>query len=601
MKSHASKHIIILLVFTCLAFGLYWQTLHAPFIFDDHYYIKENTYIHLHTLSLDQIGRVLEGPSSNRAISMLSFAINHYFSGLDPFGFHVTNILIHIINAFLLFLFIKQFLHIANKHWPKTIDKHHILLIPTCASLLWLCHPLHTQSVSYLSQRMNSLGALFFISSLLCYSTGRLRYNQSNLLTRKCILLYILSFTFALCGFFSKQNTATLPFFIILHEWMFFQKADFTWLKKKSIWLALAIIPAICLLAFVDLSDLAYFKDPPLNKWLTELRVNAHYISLIFFPHPSQRVFDYDLQLSESLFKPITTLLSLIGFIGIIGLISYALKRNKLIAYCLIWYCANLVIESLYVRFELICEYRTYLPSMLLPVIIFQFIKNKKTIILTTGILALIFSTWTYQRNHIWSDDLLFWQDNVQKSPNKSRPLNNLGLTYAQREKHDIAIPLFRKAINLDPQHGSAYYNLGNSFLKTNDIDRAIRSYKIAIKLKPSNFEAHSNLANAYNVKHNFKEALKHYQIVLKNQPYHKFCHNNISSIYRRLNKQSLAKEHISIALELDPLFVNANINMGMLLLSQGQKTKSITHFQKALDVEPKNLFAKQKLEAASK
>jgi hypothetical protein len=234
-------------------------------------------------------------------------------------------------------------------------------LIAFLAAVIWLVHPVQTQSVTYIIQRMNSMASMLFILAFWFYVRGRLA--QGN---RKTWLWYMGSTLIWLVSLGSKQITLTLPVLVFLYEWYFFQDLSKDWLKRSLKWvLGIAVLFVIIALIYTDFNPLEKFSrlnDFSKNEFtitqraLTQLRVIIYYISLLFYPEPSRLNLDYDFPLSYSLFNPFTTLLSLIIIIGLIILGLYLAKKQRLISFCIFWFLGNLVIESSIIPLAIIFE-----------------------------------------------------------------------------------------------------------------------------------------------------------------------------------------------------------------------------------------------------
>jgi hypothetical protein len=157
--------VFILLFFAGLVLWMYSDSLESPFVFDDVKKIEENTHIRVNNFSLKEIVYAGLKSSKTRFLAFISFALNYYFHQYDLFGYHIVNIFIHILTGFFLYLFLTATLKISSL--PSHYD--HPDLIAFLAALIWLIHPIQTQSVSYIVQRMNSMASMFFILSFWCY------------------------------------------------------------------------------------------------------------------------------------------------------------------------------------------------------------------------------------------------------------------------------------------------------------------------------------------------------------------------------------------------------------------------------------------------
>ena len=234
-----------------LVFLVYSSNLEGPFVFDDGRNIKDNPAIRLTRLSWPGlIDAATESPLHNRPLAYISFALNYYFHDYRTVGFRLTNILIHVLAGVFLYLFIKITLELpalqsrfGNSRW-----------LPFIVVLIWLVHPLHTQSVAYIVQRMNSMASMFYILSMLCYVRARLTQGPTVkwLWAAACLMSGILALA-------TKETTATLPCFLLIYEWFFFQDLSREWLKRHLPFLAGVLILFI-VLAFI------YMGGHPLVK-----------------------------------------------------------------------------------------------------------------------------------------------------------------------------------------------------------------------------------------------------------------------------------------------------------------------------------------------
>ena len=466
--TYSSKHVGDILKWLFLAlivFLIYSNTFGSPFVFDDVQFIPDNRNIRITNLTFKDLTKAaFDGPSSYRPVAKISFALNYYFHRYNVFGFHLVNILIHITTGILLYLFVQMTLGLLSRRSGYTFYNW----IPFFTAMIWLVHPIQTQSVTYVIQRMNSMAALFYILSLLLYGKARLTDNpkKKGVLFAACIISGLLSFG-------SKEIAATLPFFLFLYEWYFFKDLNRDWLKRHLLPIG-GILLILLFVSFLYLGGnpfekiLADYKTYPFTlteRVLTEFRVVIYYISLLILPHPSRLNVDYDFSISHSLMDPPSTLLCLLLIAGLIGLALYRPKKGLLLSFAILWFLGNLVIESSVIALDIIFEHRTYLPSMfvclLAVTLMFRYIKPKG---LSIGILCavtIIFSLWAYERNEVWRDDMTLWADCSKKSPNKARPHTNFGVALWQRGKTEEAMDHYSKALRINPNYIDAHNNLG--------------------------------------------------------------------------------------------------------------------------------------------
>jgi len=654
MNISITKQISTLVLFIIIIFGIYSNTLDVPFHLDDRPMILENPQVRISTLS--EIGKVGFESAMTRPVAFISFALNYYVHQYDLKGYHVVNITIHILTGIFLYLFMITTIAISTPQsaGPQKPGSFNPSPIAFGATLIWLVHPVQTQSVTYIVQRMTSMASMFYLLSFLLYAKGRIlqrahpdqtiqaetdsssKYkNITNNFRRSLSSLYFSCAVMAwLLALGSKQTSATLPFFIFLYEWYFFQNLSKDWLKKHLKYVLVVFILfsfiALIYLGFNPLEriksigDYAHKEFTFTERLFSQFRVVIYYLSLIFYPHPSRLNLDYDFPLSHSLIDPSTTLLSLFIITVLVAFAFYTAKKERLISFCILWYLGNLVIESSVIPLAIIFEHRTYMPSMfvclLLVLLGARHIKQKWLLLALFGVIVMTFSVWTYERNQVWSDRITLWKDCVKKSPNKVRPHFNLGVAFEDKGFFKNAIHYYSDTLKINPTHYKAHYNLGNILLKENRKAEAINHFSKALKIKPDYSKAHINIANALAEEGKFKESVPHFLEVLSLKPNNSKAHYNLGLVLAKTGRLSDAINHFSKAVQLDPENLNMrnslrkaiharekikaeireaeremNINedpnlynrLGNLYKSLGESMTAIKHYKKALSIQP--------------
>lgn len=553
------RNFLVFCLLAAILVPVYAGTLNSPFIFDDFHNITENRNITISTISRENLtNAATENPIQYRLLPYLTFTLNYYFGGQDVLGYHVVNLLIHILVAFTFYL-----LALTTLSLPRFADRYrHPREIALAAALLWALHPLQTNAVTYIVQRMTSMAALFYLASLLFYVRSRLVQKSRG----KRIIWLAASLVAGLMALASKENSAMLPLMVVAYDLFFIdrpgQKIN---VRKKVFWLA-ATLSLVILIGWIyvggDLLSniIAGYnsRDFTLSERLfTESRILFFYLSLLVLPLPSRLNFLHDFPISHSFYSPPQTLAAIFGLICLIFLIFFLFQRYRLVAFAIFWFLGNLVIESSIIPLMLIFEHRVYLPSMFLflagVALLYRFvpvhIKWKRTVlVLFAGILCL----FTWQRNMVWKDNITFWSDVVAKSPGLSGGYINLSNAIEDEGKHKEAEQLLRKAIELDPENGAAYLNLGCVLEKRNRLQEALANLEIARSKKKV------DLAK---------------------------LHTNLGLVYRRMKNFAQAKEESVTALHYDPYSTNALLTLGIVYSETGRLNKALEQFQKAEDM----------------
>ena len=494
-KKYAFTFISLLIILITV----YSNSFYGEWHFDDSVNIVDNPFIQIKSFSWPEIKHCVFGIFQDRLLrplSYFSFALNYKFGGMDVFGFHVVNFIIHYLAAVFLFLFIYNTLKL-----PLLREKYSLIAYPVAllSTFFWALNPVHVTSITYVVQRMASMAALFYIMSMYFYLKGRTAHNLTS-----TISFFILSLIAGFAAVLTKENAVMLPVSILLFLIQGVTKEN---IKKfsKILFLPLLLILIIGLIytgGFSDAFGGYELRDFTMTqRLLTEPRVILFYLSLLFYPISSRLTFLYDMEVSRSLLQPWTTVPSILLILFIIGFAFYIARKRPLISFCIIFYFLNHLIEGSIFNLELIYEHRNYLPSMLLFIPLAEFIiyalnyfSYKKIIqfIVALGIVIILIGEGdiTYSRNNIVSDDFLLWFDNIDKSPGLSRPHGNLGRIYYINNEKEKALQEYEKAIILN-KFGSKEalaiqeYNLGLFYFEEMQDDLAMDYFRKSSKIMP--------------------------------------------------------------------------------------------------------------------
>lgn len=550
MKKKISSAFLFLSLFIGFSYS---NTLDSSWHLDDIPNIINNVYIHLDTLSLKSLLNSLYSNPSNpyeinekmyRPVACISLALNWYLGKDNVFGYHLVNIGIHIISSFSLFMFLLNLFQSPRlrKHFYG-FDKpdYQIFLVAFLASLFWAVHPIHTQAVTYIVQRMASLSGMFYIIGMLVYVKGRL---SSDTLKRwiwylSCGICFVLSVN-------SKENGIMLPGSLLLVEIIFFQ--DISDIKKVRKFFIYSLLTGatLCLLALWVLFNnnflLKLYEQRTfsvLERLLAQPRVLVFHLSQIFFPLPERFSIAHDFRLSSSLIEPWTNLPAIFIIFSLIGFGLYKGKQHPLFSFAILFFFLNHIIESSVLPLEIVFEHRNYLPSMFLflPVsfglskLLDRYYHQKKRLMLFITIAFTIaipiwFSVSTHIRNKIWKNEILLWTDAYKKAPNNARVLDILGINLAwggssnHPNRYDMAITLFEKALTLQmPSTAKKADILGNlaSVYSTNkkDYKKAVQLYEEALVISPENMKIRLDMVNTLILMGNYSEALQSIEILM--------------------------------------------------------------------------------------
>lgn len=411
------------LIFKFLAIALlvgfiYLPGQHGGFVGDDYPNIVENKGIQINHLNFSELHSAWSANNSGalkRPIASVSFALNYFFSGqrINPADMKLTNIGIHILNAFLIFL-------VSSKLFSTLSNQIPAQRLGFICALAWALHPLQLTSVLYAVQRMNSLSCSFMLVGFLVYLNGRLNLDKPG----RIWLMYAGCLGGTAFAALTKENGALLPFLLLATELTLLRccvPANQPDTKRKlyTFYGLTAVLPALCIISIL-FTHPSYvlggyaFRDFNLSERLmTEARALFYYLGLIFYPDNTQlAIFHDDYAASRSLFEPITTLPSILGILLLAGIAGFCVYRKQfpLIGFAIMWFLTAHSMESSIIPLELMFEHRNYLPSF---GIIFSLVgsiyllsqKIRKKVLVDCLYAGLIFSLAlaTFVRSNIWS------------------------------------------------------------------------------------------------------------------------------------------------------------------------------------------------------
>lgn len=610
---------VVGLILCCGIFLIYSNTFNAAWQFDDLPNITLNPYMHLEQLDSDSLIRAMyaspyemryEGQRLYRPVAALSLALNWFVGRDDVFGYHLINALVHFATAFFLYLSISYLLKAPNLPPRQELQIHHIGLL---AALLWAMHPIQTQAVTYIIQRMAAMAALFTIGGIFFYvrfrhrNAGRWRY--LNLLF--CGLFYAL-------GMGSKENAAMLPLSLALIEIIFYQNIADKRTRKKIVAVTFGLSIGILFLGTVlfyflhgnpiDYMSELYVRRPfsLAERLMTEARVIFKYLSLIFWPSVERLSLIHSIPLSTSLWVPWTTLPCIAALVGMVCGSLAGIRKYPLVAFGILFFLLNHVVESTFIPLEIIFEHRNYLPSLFLflPVAAAMEIglsycqKQGRAITSVTmiGVIVLLaaLGIGTYLRNLAWVTPRTLWHDVLRKAPDNPRSYQVLADQYKAENRLDYALALLTKSIDLQKGRPSesmalSLNNLGNIYVDLGNYQQAQTYFSQAIQAYPRHEIARYNLVFIFIRAGEYQKALQVVDELLEMNLNHNKYLNAKGFILYKMNNYNAAIRYFRRALQLAPGYRDGLINMGMALSRLGNYEKADWFLRLAQATAPKD------------
>jgi len=591
-----SFRIFPFLTLLLISFLIYSNSFKSSFHFDDKNYIIENSSIRKLN-NAKAMWHYLGKPT--RVVGLFSFALNYYFHQLDVFGYHLINYLIHFFNA--IWVYWLMILLWKTPRLKDTIPADKQSLYAMMIALVFVVHPIQTQAVTYISQRLTSLASFFYILTLCLYLKGRLEAQGSRLNK----VLYAGALLSALLGMFTKEIVFTLPFMIFLIEKCFFN-TEFTAVlkRRKLLWIPilvfLIVIPAQLSFnfshVFLMYTPSASHDDDfitPFRYSLTQFRVILTYLRLLIFPIGQN--LDYDFPLSLSLFEP-STLLCFLSILGLMWLAWKLYAKHLLLSFGIFWMLLTLAVESSIIPIQhVIFEHRVYLPSVgfsiFLTTLLWTLFESQKRMMVSLCLIVMTLGYLTHQRNHVWFDEVSLWKDFVKKSPHKARPYVHLGMAYLKRGQYDVALSITNKALTINPRLPRLYNNRGVIYKERGLYDLALNDFNKAISLKPDYFSL-NNRGNIYRIQGQLNLALEDFNEAFRLRPNNADILNNRGIMYSQMNQDMKALDDFNKAIETNPHHDEAYYNRGLIYKNIGQLTMALNDFNQVIQFDPNHFLA---------
>ncbi|TQV79461.1 hypothetical protein FKG94_11370 [Exilibacterium tricleocarpae] len=446
-SKHKTLAAISLAAILILAAVIYASGLEGVFVFDDAVNITGNIAVQIDSLSPDVLRIAMFSYGDGvfkRPISMLSLALNHYFSGLDPYAYKLTNLLIHLLCGVIVFIFSTLIFCALRLRGIVGVTDRVSLWASVAITAAWLLHPLNLTTVLYIVQRMTGLSALFVWLGLALYCWGRLRQLQGR---GGYIAILCAFFICTPLAFLAKENGALLPLFLLVVEWILFGFNQDDGRKSRfvvTLFAAFVVLPGIILLIFLAVNPewlMATYEKRQFTleeRVLTQPRVLFFYLKMTLIPQLSDLgLYHDDIVVSQGLLSPATTLLAWLG-ISVLIFSAFLLRNSQPVAsFGILFFLAAHAMESTIFPLEMAHEHRNYvaLYGVLFTVIFYLctvFSQKRISVVLRTAVIGLIilFASITSVRAVVWGDIVEQASLAVKHHPNSARSHYQLGRVY---------------------------------------------------------------------------------------------------------------------------------------------------------------------------
>ena len=591
----------------------YANSFHGPFIFDDLLNITSNKSIRHAWPPWEALrGDYMTGVAGRPAVNF-SFALNQAVFGNNPWGWHATNLGIHILAALALFGIIRRTFNspsLAPRFGPASR-----FLAFACA-LLWVVHPINTMAVTYITQRLESLMGLCFLACL--YFAVRAWESPRSWPWRlACVLC-------CLAGVLSKEVMVTAPFLVLAYDVVFVHGSPREALKKSaSLYAGLFLcLVVLCLLLLSGHTvDTAYEDKAQLGGLryaLTQPGVILYMIRLIAWPNAL--CLDYGDAIWDLAGKPLATPLNIILYFLVLAVLAIltlvALYKRSAWGFLSAWFFGILAPTSSFVPLRcFVEEHRMYLPSAALIVAVVAGIyalcgpwlaqrpkpraMARAAGVGLTAVLALALGAVTHNRNNDFSSALAIWQDTAAKRPQNPRALNNLGMELNGQKKYAQAMALFQKALSLGEDPAKVHCNMGISLAGMGRHELAVAQFEQALKTAPGLVNAHHYLATSLMRLGKNQDAVAHYQKAVSLAPDDAVIRYALGKALGRAGRLQEARASLEKAVSLDGANANAHFELANTYAALGMANQAVDHYRQTLKTAPNHALAHKNLGTA--
>ena len=567
--------------------AIYSHTLSVPLIQDDAPAITDNPSIRSILPAWGVLSPPSDAPVAGRPLLNLSYALNYAAGGTAVPGYHLVNLFIHVLGAWTLFALVRRTLlrPVLARRFGSAASA-----LALAVSATWAWHPIQTESVTYVSQRAESLMGLFYLLTLYCFARGAEASGG-----RRRSIWFTVSVLSLLAGAGSKEVIVTAPLLVFLYDRTFFSGGfRQAWRLRWPLYLAMI---AACIplgVRALNLRHVGVGYASGIAWWaygLTESRVIIKYLLLTLWPNPL--VFDYGWYEPSRLAAtwPYVILLASMLIATVVSL-----RRAPALGFAACWFLLILAPTSSVVPIigQSMAENRMYLPlaGIAAAAVLGAYAAVGRWSLLAFGAVAVGLGLGTVRRNQDYASELAIWSDTVDKCPANVRAHNNLGLTLeAIPGRLGDAIVQFKEALRLRQDYPEAHYNLGNAFTKTpGRLTDAIAEYEEALRLRPNFGDAQNNLGTALlNVPGRLSDAIGHLEEAARLKPTSPEVRNDLgNALFSSPGRRNDAIAQYLEALRLKPDYPEAHYNLGNALFNTpGRLNEAIAQYEEALHLKP--------------
>lgn len=546
-------NLILVAIIATLTVFIYYNSLNNQFLndWDDGIYITNNPDLKTEGL-IPAVKKAFTSYSNGHyhPLTTLTYVLEHKYFGLDPKPYHTNNLILHILNSVVVFAFVRLLLQQT--------------LVAFITALLFAVHPMHVESVAWISDRKDLLCTLFFVGAMCTYLQYHKHHGRS---------MYIYTWLLFLLALFSKSMAITLPILFFVIDYFIGRKFTLKTVYEKLPFLVLSLIfgylsilsqksnDALGDIGAIGLFDRLLFSSYALLMYIVKL-----------FSFGSLSAF-YNYPISVNGKYPIEFYLAPVIVIALLVML-YKAKWNKKImwfGFGFFFITVALVLQIVPAGNVIMADRYTYLPYIgffiIIGVLVNSLVNNPQ---IGSGLVkvaggtalcgyALVCCYYTFNRSAVWHDSMTFWSDTIKKNPEAALPYSNRGALLLDRKQFENAITDLNRAIDIRPHYVTPHFNRGLAYLNLRKFREAADDFTFVLKNNPRDLIAvYMNRASAYMYGGNYMKSIEDYSAVLKLEPYLIEAHCNRGLVYYTINQFEAAINDYGTALRISPRYAQA-------------------------------------------
>lgn len=551
--------IAVCLLLTIITLATFWNVQNYDFVFDDKPYVTDNIQVKAGFTKAGMLWalRATDGGSWH-PLTWFSLFLDHELYGLNAGGYHWTNLLFHLSNSLLLFLLLN-----------RTTGALHCSAF---VAALFALHPLHVESVAWISERKDVLSTFFWLLTMWFYAN----YANKPVIWKYCLV----SGTFIL-GLMSKPMLVTLPCILLLFDYWPLQRASLPSPKNTLTSLIIEKVPLLVISITIGLltiytqrktGALMAFEALPVN-----LRVQNAII--VYTEYMLKMVWPQGLAVFYPYFRAVPLVKLAFSAVCLASLSLFVVHKWEKHAYLMVgwlWYIVTLlpVIGIIQVGRQAMADRYTYVPLIGLFIMIAwgiqELLKQRryKKILFTGGTVAMIIIlmaiSWT--QTQVWHNSITLFTHAINVTPKNYLAHGNLAVALADRQDYAAALNHYREALRIKPDYALAHINLGDLLFKCGKSDEAMQHFRASLRINPDNSSAQRHLADALVKKGQLAEAVSLYNQALRAEPDNPELYNNLGVALAQQNKDTAAVQCFASALRINPGYAEARNNLKLLM-----------------------------------